>query len=135
MAKVAAVGQQLHLLLWGNCGNRGKLYASLQEPIPDMFAPCDKPRMYLEAKDLGDTLETVVDPESSCDGCGLSWSLARTCVVPTRRPSIVYSLTWAKTVTLVGRQCSCGALHLNIDGYGLLNYNQVDIFSHELLRR
>ncbi len=106
---------------------------SPQSPIPDMFAPCEKPREYVEASTLPDVLETTLDPGAACS-CGLPLSAATKSEMKTRWKTLVYSLTWVKQVTIVGCKCACGKEYFNVDSYGLLNHNNVDIFSHELLR-
>ena len=73
---------------------------------------------------------------SDCCACGCAWQHAHK-VIATRQgvQSYVYHLTSVQPAIVYQLQCQCGKL-LQYDGLedAVLNLNNVDLFSHELLK-
>jgi hypothetical protein len=75
-----------------------------------------------------------VDPNAACK-CGCLWQQADVRSSSQKRKSIVYSLSWFCEVVVYHRVCKCGEeFHCNFARYGILNLNNIDLFSHELLQ-
>ena len=73
--------------------------------------------------------------EDKCPQCAKPWSLA-TCQKATRAgvQSRIYHLTAVVRVDVWKRVCNCGApLHYDGSEDGILNLDNVDLFTHELL--
>ena len=73
---------------------------------------------------------------NDCCSCGCAWESANQ-VIATRQgvQSYVYHLTSVQPTVVYQLQCQCGKL-LQYDGLqdAILNLNNVDLFSHELLK-
>ena len=79
----------------------------------------------------------LISADSLCEDCGSQWICAEE--VPAARgqtQSYIFNVTGYTTVSVQKRVCSCGN-QLCYDGFedAVLNLDNVNLFSHEILRR
>lgn len=106
-----------------------------QEPIVDcLVSPQPAPRVYPELSQLPRVFEPDLSSNPSCK-CGIPWAQHALLTSFKQRASIVYSQSWFCEVEVKHRECEkCGRLTCNFSKYGILNLNDGDLFSHELLQ-
>ncbi|PNW69783.1 hypothetical protein CHLRE_20g751697v5 [Chlamydomonas reinhardtii] len=103
-----------------------------QERIADGITA--KLNVFPEYGTLPSVFVPYLQPGAAC-GCGRLWNEAPLIHASPQRKSIVYSLTWFREVDVFQRMCTCGQkLNCNFRDYGILNLNNLDLFSHELLQ-
>lgn len=106
----------------------------LQERIVDGLFTHVKLRKYPE---YGSMPRHFAPPAVECGSCvcGRPWVDAKEELSCVEGKSVVYSLTWFAEVDVYHRVCKCKrTLHYNFSQDGILNLNNLDLFSHELLQ-